>query len=438
MYGLSRELNVSHLGSFASGLFYSFSTFHFAHAQAQMHVASMEWLPLLLLTLARSMRTLRLIDATAFGLSAAAAFLASTYNVLFGGMTILLLMLAGQFAKRGGPLTWRHATCASVAVGTFALTAGWLAIGMALSGLSEPYFGNHNSVRFSADLESFFVPNAVSLLSNYIYRSSAWTGSPWETAAYIGYAPLLLGLLVVTRLRIAFAFMTVAVVGGALALGPVLHIGGRLYPAISMPYQLLDAAFPPLRFSGLPVRFTWMTTLGVSVAAGMGTAFLARRGRWRIFAAIAIMTLGLVEAWPRHFLVTTIRQPTILVDLSSVSGNWAILDVTSWSRQLWHQMSHKHPIIGGYLSRVPSSRWHTVSDDPILAAFVPPPVGIQAARFSEPSKVVDRLRELRIRFVILEASRVGLISELDLVAKYQDDETAIFEVPSVSSNSVRK
>jgi hypothetical protein len=66
----------------------------------------------------------------------------------------------------------------------------------------------------------------------------------------------------------------------------------------------------------------------------------------------------------------------------------------------------------------------------VLAAFVPRPVGIQADRLSEPSKALARLRELQIRFIIMDVSRVGLISSLDLVRRYQDEEMAVFEVPS--------
>jgi hypothetical protein len=430
MYGLARKYEVGALGAFASGLFYTFSTFHYAHAQAQMHIASMQWLPLFLCALVKTAKTLRSRDAAILGVSAAVAFLASIYNVLVGGIAAMVLIGTWSRWRWTLALVWRHVRLSMIAAGVFAIVAGWLVVGMAGSAFAEPYLGSHNSVTFSADLESFFLPNAVSALSRFVHRFSAWSGAPWETATYIGYAPLVLGLLAALRSRVALVFLLIAGIGGVLALGPVLHIGGTLYTGIVMPDRLIDVAFPLLRFSGLPVRFAWLTTLGVAMAGGVGIALVAARGRIGTFVAIVVMTLGLVEQWPRPFVVTTKDRPTILTAMSTESGQWAVLDTTTWSQQLVNQMNHKHPIIGGYLSRVPSSRWRAVADDPVLTTLVPPPVGTSVSRTPEPSQLLDRLHQLRIRFVIVDDARVGAIAEANLVPIYRDEKMAIFEVPS--------
>jgi hypothetical protein len=390
----------------------------------------MEWTPLLLLFVFRTLRRPDWSNASTLGLFMAMTFLTSLYHAMFAAATATVLLLAGGLPLKMSQLRVRHLKAALIAIGVFAIVAGWLLFGIISSLSSESYLGNHNSLIFSADLESAFVPNTTNLLSTYIHRCSLWTGSQWETAAYIGYAPLLLAAIASWRSRLARSFMAVAVTGALLALGPVLHIGGALYPNIIMPDGLAEALFPSLKMSGLPVRFAWMTTLGVSVAAGIGATFIANRNRHGRLVVVVLATIGLAEHWPKPLIVTTMSRPAILAELGNTPGDWAVLDTTSWSRQLWNQMNHKHPIIGGYLSRVPSSRWHAVSDDPVLAAFVPRPVGIQADRLSEPSKALARLRELQIRFIIMDVSRVGLISSLDLVRRYQDEEMAVFEVPS--------
>jgi hypothetical protein len=51
---LCRELWGGRLGPFLAGCLYTFSTWHFAHAQMQLHLASMQWTPLFLLGVVRT------------------------------------------------------------------------------------------------------------------------------------------------------------------------------------------------------------------------------------------------------------------------------------------------------------------------------------------------------------------------------------------------
>jgi MFS family permease len=72
--------------------------------------------------------------------------------------------------------------------------------------------------------------------------------------AYVGVSVLVLLLLGVGKVRrAALPWLAMALVLLLLALGPVLRIGGRLYPAIPMPYRLAARLFVPAGGSH-PVR----------------------------------------------------------------------------------------------------------------------------------------------------------------------------------------
>lgn len=427
-YLLGRELFGGWLAPVVAGSLYTFSAYHLAHAQAQLHLSSMQWAPLFLLQTFRALRTRRLLDAGLAGLALGFAFLASVYHLVFGVVTILVLASVGAFGARRETWTLGNVRLGLVAVSTFVLVGCWLLVGIIASYVVEPYRGSHDSIRFSADLQAFFVPNAISRWASYFPAHSRWTGTDWETAVYVGYVPLILATFGAWYSHVARAFLVAAGVGAILALGPILHIGGTLFPGMVLPMGMLQAAVPAVAMSGLPIRFAWMTTIGIAIAAGFGVSWLNQRSRVGLCLMLVCATASVVELWPRPFASTQWPTPPLLRDWAQQEGKWAVLDTTAWSRQLWHQTVHRRPIIGGYTSRVPASRWDFVAEDEVLLAFLPPPVGTAALTVSDPDAARTRLQELLVRYVVVDANRIALPRRLGLVELYRGDGIAIFEV----------
>jgi hypothetical protein len=234
----------------------------------QLHQASMQWTPLFLLGVVRTINRGWPRDVVLAGVGLSLAFFASIYHLVFGLMAAGILIMSGALGDARSLLSRRILLRAIATSGVFAVLAGWLVVGMARSYFAEPYVGDHDAIRFSADVQSFFVPNAVSRWSSVFPVSKSWTGMDWETAAYVGYVAMGLAAVAGWRERRARGYLIVAGVGAVLALGPRLHIGGAVYPGLTLPAAWLDAFIPLLRFSGMPVRFSWLTTFGVAVAAG--------------------------------------------------------------------------------------------------------------------------------------------------------------------------
>ena len=191
-------------------------------------------------------------------------------------------------------------------------------------------------------------------------------------------------------------YVALAVVGALLSFGPVLELGEvTLHPLYAQLYRWVPG-FDGLR---VPARFGLLVVTAVAVLAGFGAAAVLRRvahpfPRGLIFLALA--GLALVEAWaiPIPFL-TAPREPSAadrwLADAPQ-PGAVAVLPLhagASWHREslrLFGATAHWRPLVNGYAGAVPREYWETVAT---LNTFPSP-------------AAVDRLRQLYVRFVVIE------------------------------------
>jgi hypothetical protein len=383
-YWLCRELHGDKLAAALAGCIYTFSTYHYAHANACLHIASMQWTPLYLLGLHR--------------------------------------------------LVNRPTASAALLTGIGFALAGWLLWGMWTSYSSGALIGSHPPAQFSADLESFLLPNAVSRWALHTpfwkdWLGSRWAGATglWANAAYIGYVPLVLACLAWWHGQ-ARAWLVVAGVGFVVAIGPQLQIGGTAYGG-RMPYAWLSELVPPLTFSGIPSRFAWLTGCGVAVAACATLAGLCRAGAKGKAAAAGLTLIALIECWPRPMLMSAYPRPQFLSVMADDRTTWAVLDATWWSRALWHQTLHRHPIAGGYLTRPPEQAWRELERDPTLSPFVGHLFKRSASLApSDEHAIAQRLRDLNFRYLIVDDARSAIPRLPGVTQVFRGDGLVIFEI----------
>jgi hypothetical protein len=434
---LCRELWGGRLGPFLAGCLYTFSAYHFAHAQMQLHLASMQWTPIYFLGLLRMARRGPYAGSllAAFGLTLAT--MASIYYAVFCAVGTLVLVVSGALGNSQTLLSKRVMGSAVVSVAVFAATTGWLLVGMAHAYLAEPYVKVHDPAVFSADLQSFFLPNAVSHWSDASSAWMRWTGNDWESSSYIGYAMFGLALAAGVHGRNVRGFLWLALVGAVLALGPHPHVGGVVYRDISLPQAWLESLVPPLGFSGLPVRFSWLTTFGIAAAAGDSLSRLCRRGGAGRAVAILLTVVALAEAWPKQFMTTSWPSPKIFQNWAQDSGTWAVLDGTVLGRAMWHQMSHRHPIIAGYATRFPERVLRATHSHQVPRAFLPRPFGDDRNIEVSAEEGQVELRRLGVRFVVVEENRERNALSLELTETYRGDGLVVYEVPPSAIPSVQ-
>jgi hypothetical protein len=429
-YLLAREMFGGSLAPFLAGCVYTFSTYHFAHSMATLHIASMQWSPIYFLGLVRTIRNSDLKGPVMGGIGLTLATLASLYHLVFCLIATAVLVSSRSLGPSerldtGAP---GLKTRVALLVTTFALLGGWLLVGMGMSYWSEPYWGSHDPTHFSADLQSLVAPNAVSLLSTLSGVSKTWIGPEWSSGAYVGYVGIGLSVYAATRSRSARGFVWLAATGAALSLGPVLHIGGVMRHGVPMPFDLLLRVAPVLGFSGLPSRFAWLITFGVALGAGAGFSRLCQRGRQLV--AITLTAVALVEVWPHAFTMSDMPTPPILTEWSREPTKWAVLDASGWSRALRNQMIHKHAIVGGYATRIPRRLVRALMQDDVLRAFMAPLLMLSNTELAiPPVRARERLRQLTIRFVIVDDSNTALPVRVGLAERYTGGGLVIYEVP---------
>ncbi|MFN7130748.1 MAG: hypothetical protein ACK4N5_01620, partial [Myxococcales bacterium] len=375
MYRLVRELTGDRAVALCAGLLFTATPYHLAHVQGHQHLVSMGWLPLYVVYLLRMLEgRARTRDALLGGLFLALASLASWYHLLYGIVLTPVLFGWAALCRRDTFLSRTFVVRALQLAATYLVVAGPLLVAILYTRAREPIEGAHDAIRFSGDVEAFFFPNLAQRWAGaFGGRAFAWTGNAAETALYAGYALLVAAALAaIFAGSLARAFFAAAVLGAVLALGPVLHVGGRIHHDVRLPYHWLEKLLPPLTFMGVPVRIGYVMYLGLIVAAAIGIAALRRRVPWRGLgwaALVALTATTLVEYAPRGFIRTPVSETPALVELGRDPETYAVLDVSGDYQMMWHATLHRKPMTGGNITRVPKRQNDWYWSLPIVRAL---------------------------------------------------------------------
>jgi hypothetical protein len=368
MYLLGRGNGASRPAAFLSGCAYTFTTFHFGHARGHLHIMSMEYLPLFVLGLQRVLSNGTRRWALFGGVMLALASLASWYH-LFTATIVSAGLVAAHLLRPGGAPRWRWLTNGLLLCASYLVLVGPLGFAMVRALRHEPMDGSHDASVFSADLQSFFVPNAASAVGRYFAANQAWSGNGAENASYLGYLLLAFAVagLVLRAPRVG-GYLAAALLGVLLSLGPALKWGGAVVWSGPMPYALLVKAVPTLSFAGVPVRLAAAATFGLAAALAPTIDLLARRWRWRVVAPLA--ALAVAEHWPHALFLSSFPLPAPMHAWANDAAPFAVLDATRDMRSLWHQTQHGHPIVGGYLTRTPERLVKALAADPVAGPLL--------------------------------------------------------------------
>ena len=360
-FWLALRVSGSYGGSLLAGYVFTFSQFHFAHAEGHMNFVSLQWLPLFLLL------ALLLVEQPTIGVGIAAAlalfgvYLCDYYYVFYSVVAVVLLVLWTAW-QRKDPWFWTREGYRRPVAALFlvsAATTGALLTAFGWSNWKDPFVGSHAPDVYSLDLLALVVPGGhwrfARLTEGYWSRLP---GNIHESSVYLGYGVLFL-LVYAWRGRrampgIAHWFIVLAFFG-VMALGPVLHVWGHEVPFLPLPYRLLEWVFPPLRLSGVPVRMVVMVTLAAAVIAAVGVGRLWKIGGRRRWALVPLLMLIGVEYLPRHIPAVAPPNTDFVEALKSPSARGAYIEVSEQPLRggiaLYFQTQHEQPMAFGYTSR---------------------------------------------------------------------------------------
>jgi hypothetical protein len=379
-FWLCRELTGSYMGSLVGGAVFTFSNYHFMHAEGHLTIASLEWVPFFVLCWIRFCATPRLRKGLMASLALFLVFLCDYYLFFYCVMTAVLFFLWMALKKRDVFYLFRGTAVrglAGFAVSTL-LTCGAFVAAVIYGNIKDPVSGAHSSRDFSMDLLSPFVWGPHWRFREWVeplWRPLCATQGENESSVYLGLSVIALLIFVwKKRSTIHIPYFNFWCLLGAfffvMSLGPNLHIGGReidlgfkfhymgkeVNPLL-LPYAFLWLVFPPLRMSGVPIRMMLMVQLVAAIlVAGGFLALLNIRSRWKYAAIPAFLIVLFFEYLPTPIPLTKVTCPAYVTALKNLPDG-PVLDLASPPRlALYFQTVHEKKMGLGDIYRTTASR----------------------------------------------------------------------------------
>ncbi len=420
MFWFIQKLYGEYWVSILAGALFTFSSYHFAHAQGHLQLVSLEFIPLFLLAFWSLLEKVRYRYAL---LAAGALFLVllSDYYYFFWSVIVAAMWLGWQTWKREFKLSKQNLRVLTMfGIAALALN-GPIVFSLLRLNKHDPLLGSHDPTAFGLDPLSVIIPGG----------SWYWhTLTEWHTKhlAYFAEASVFFGFGLITLLIIAFIkrfikkkhdaleqigfWWVTLVVFGILALGPRLKTLEQTLQIVPLPYAFLERIFPTLQISGMPIRWILISLLAaIVIGSGLLAHVDVRRRKGLIFVAIIVL-VSLVDLWPRQLPLTPpTYQPYVYFLKQQPNGGVIDNGALSGSEQLYNQTLHHKPIAFGYVTRLPKSV--DTKDFLIFAAL-------------EEKRYDHLCRDYEIRYVTLPSERP--LKDIQYPIIYNDYRTIIYDL----------
>jgi hypothetical protein len=347
--------------SLIGGMIFTFSSYHFAHAEGHMQLVSLEWIPLFILLWWMFVKRPSYKLAAGVAVSLMLVLLCDYYYFLYclmaAGGIVLYLCYRKELPNLKSWRTWKPV----MVLGALRLVlVAPLPLALLYSNSKTQFTGSHPADVFSTDLFSPFINGGF-------WRFYTWTygywkhiyGNVFETSIYAGVCVIIVLLVSLFKRKIlnrdvAF-WQLMIVVFGLFSMGPHLLVHGKSFHSIQLPYVVLEWVIPGMKLSGMPIRMMVMVTLSSAVIVAMVLAKV-KLNNWKGKALlIAFMLVFMFEMWPRPLPLTPAGYPKYVAVLKSLPSTGAVLDEAAISEpmRLYDQTLHEKPIPFGYISRQP-------------------------------------------------------------------------------------
>jgi len=440
---LAHELTGDRRAAFLAGLIYQCWPFRLAQLD-HPNLISTQWIPLFLLFTIRVLRHRRWQDGLLAG-----AFLALTGYTRWQ-LLIPAAILGGLYLVGTLPRWWpwrRHVALplllASI-VAALALAPPALFLARQWRTASADLLVQGEERTMQTDLLAYVTPGRSHPLLG------AFTGPAYERyyadrsegrrfPAYVGAVTLILALAGIWKARRAcapWALMALALI--LLALGPVLRVGGQLYPAVPMPYILVARSFV-VRLLRFPDRFNMSLALPAAVLAGHGIAALLarlrRRGQGGAAAAACLLGGAILFDYLAAPVLLQHPQPSpIYARLAAELDEFAVLNLPINPQQsklyMFAQVIHQRPILQGKTARFPEGTYAYLDGQPWLRGLRQSDE--MSPQLTDVSRQLAALADDGVRYVILhkdlvDAGRLARWQRYLLTTpRFEDEQIAVY------------
>jgi hypothetical protein len=345
-----------------------------------LNVLEVYWLPLYLLFLLRTLREPGIKNAIAGAVCLIGASVALWYYAVFCAV-LTVAAVAYQLGFLRGELQLRGL---AIRLAIVIVAPPLLLSPLIVSALqASQELPGHPARAFSADLQALWLPGVSSAYRDFFEETwRQYSGNTFESGAYLGWPAVLLalyGLLRWRNRRIGFWGMLIAVFV-ILAMGPRLHIAGRVYDepgvTIPLPYALLHK-LPGVAMGGVPIRAMVLAYLALAVLVALTTAGVAQQlssqRAWgfrasQFFLACAGIAI-ILDQLPAPMPHTDAKVPRFYQELRHEQGDVALFNVFDIVRQahpMYWQTAHGLPQLRGYVAKPPEERLRWLHESPVV------------------------------------------------------------------------
>lgn len=448
------------LAAIVGGAVYAYSPFHLQKVlDAQLEVASIQWVPLWALTIVRFLEQPSWKQGILCGVALLWVGLGTWYYGLFSlittGLMIVLWSLTWQPRSsqpeqpQQQPFAWLMPSIkAKVFIWGLAPIGVWFLVMLprliSMLQTGDKLLGDARGEKQAyADIIGFFLPNPNhpwwrDIIIPY-YNQLHPDAIIWNVAlGLVGTAVGIYGASIAWRTH--WRWLVIGIFAAAMSLGAQMFVWGW-DTGLPGPYALIRD-LPGVRTSHRPNHFVIITLLVVALFAAIGTRIiLARLHRMAPVGAMVLLAgiIG-IDGWAGP--MPLFQRPISPAYLAMPQPDGALLPIPlhlniANSEHLWYQTYHHWPIIGGFIGREPPYP---------LGRYAP---GIKELRFGrvEPHDILapswpelarETLAAYKLRYVIFHHQSQGetlpvveaIIADMGLTATYRDELITIYPVPT--------
>jgi len=345
MYKLAYYITKNKTVSFVAGCIVTFSAYHFARSLGHFNLFLIGWVSLFILYF------IKMMDTEAGWKLPAIFFILAAYSDLYYMLYlvgfIVLYFVFEYFQnnlqiKRSYPSDDVYKFILAIILFVGPYIGAMMYMKMFTTEFNVP---GHDPAFYSNDLLSFFVPGQSTFLGHYFYNIWVhWSGF-WESSVYLGLSVILLIIFTLfnndlrKRKEVKF-FMLVALIFGILSLGPYLHIGGRIFNSVKLPYLFFQKFVPLMSIQGVASRMAMMVYIALALISAISLNYVFKsKWRWKRIIIFIWFVILVFDYLPAKFDFQKVSIPDFYYTLVNVQDDFAIIDVSSeWSKVMYYKL----------------------------------------------------------------------------------------------------
>jgi hypothetical protein len=380
------------------GFLFTFCPYHFARVSQHMNLASVQFIPLLVLYVIKTVRENKKRHIAAAALFFLLNTLCSWVYLVFSFM-FLLFSYVYLAIRRNKVLMNDVLLKFSIIVGaTIIAMSPWL-WEMVLIKMRNADVGAAGRSYFVADIVGLVIPGHYHWMADILPLGrihTLFSGNSTEAATYLGIPAIVLVTVVsIKSLPIVAKYLAGCIIFLLLSLGPELHILGFGIP-VALPDSVI-ALMPFISNVRAPARYIiyfylfWSITIPIAIAYAVHSA---RNSAWKWVLIVGLPLVFVVDNAKSISEMTDIVVPVCYEAIAKIDENTAILDIPFDYQSLqyykYYQTYHGYPTVEGHVSRKVN---HTLID---------------RLDFEDLEVQKRQLEKNRVRFIVLHKDQQGI------------------------------